>query len=373
MDLNEIRKEIDAIDDELTALFLKRMDLVKGVAEYKKANNLPVLHKGREDDIIARLTDGKDPLVSRYITTMYATLFDVSRSYQSMKLEQADTHFGDLVKDMQVFPSSGVVACQGLEGANSHHAVNTIFENPTIKFYNHFEDVFNAVNNGECDFGVLPIENNIQGSVLSIYDLIKEHNCNIVKSAKIKIDHTLLGVPSAKISDIKEIYSHEQALAQCSNFIKSLEGVKVVPCENTAIASKLIQDTNDISKCAISAIDCAELYNLEVLKQDIQNNDSNYTRFICIQKNPQIYKNADKVSVMFTTENKPQALYNVIANFATLGINLTKIESRPIAGSDFTFIFYMDIDASLEDEKIQLLLTGLEKQLEMFKFLGNYD
>lgn len=373
MDLNEIRKEIDGIDDELTGLFLKRMELVKGVAEYKRANNMAVLHKGREDDIVKRLTEGKDPLVSRNIATMYATLFDVSRSYQTMTLEKTDEHFVELVREMKEFPSSGTVACQGLAGANSHHAVKTIFKEPEIKFYNHFEDVFNAVNNGECEFGVLPIENNIQGSVLSVYDLIKEHNCNIVKSAKIKIDHTLLGVKGAKLEDIKEIYSHEQALAQCKDFIKTLSGVKIVPCENTAIASKYIQDSNDKTKCAISDIDCAELYDLDVLKQDIQNNDNNYTRFICIQKTPQVYKNADKISVMFTTENKPQALYNIIANFATLGINLTKIESRPIAGGDFTFIFYMDIDACLTDGKVQILLTGLEKQLEMFKFLGNYE
>ncbi len=377
MDLQEARNSISRIDEELTSLFVKRMELSKEIAAYKKDNHMSVFDRSREREVINHVCDlaGKD--FESYIRVLYGTLLDVSRSYQR-QLIGATSSLKERVQEAirntdPVFPSRAVVACQGVEGAYSQNACDKLFSLPNIIYFNSFSGVFQAVESGLCRYGILPIENSTAGSVNEVYDLMKKHNFYIVRSIKLRIDHNLLAKKGTKLSDIKEIYSHQQALDQCSEFLKSLKGVKITVCENTAVAAKFVAESERNDVAAISSKNCAELYSLSVLSNTVQNNDNNYTRFICISKSLEIYPGADKVSMMFSIAHKPGTLYNVVSRFSTLGLNLTKLESRPMPGKDFEFLFYFDLNASIYDEKVPELLGEFDDEFDPFTFLGSYS
>ena len=377
MDLQEARNSISRIDEELTSLFVKRMELSKEIAAYKKDNHMSVFDRSREREVVNHVCDlaGKD--FESYIRVLYGTLLDVSRSYQR-QLIGASSSLKERVQEAirntdPVFPSRAIVACQGVEGAYSQNACDKLFSLPNIMYFNSFSGVFQAVESGLCRYGILPIENSTAGSVNEVYDLMKKHNFYIVRSIKLRIDHNLLAKKGTKLSDIKEIYSHQQALDQCSEFLKSLKGVKITVCENTAVAAKFVAESERNDVAAISSKNCAELYSLSVLSNTVQNNDNNYTRFICISKSLEIYPGADKVSMMFSIAHKPGTLYNVVSRFSTLGLNLTKLESRPMPGKDFEFLFYFDLNASIYDEKVPELLGEFDDEFDPFTFLGSYS
>lgn len=377
MDLQEARNSISRIDEELTSLFVKRMELSREIAAYKKDNHMAVFDRSREREVVNHVCDlaGKD--FESYIRVLYGTLLDVSRSYQR-QLIGASSSLKERVQEAilntdPVFPSRAVVACQGVEGAYSQNACDKLFSLPNIMYFNSFSGVFQAVESGLCRYGILPIENSTAGSVNEVYDLMKKHNFYIVRSIKLRIDHNLLAKKGTKLSDIKEIYSHQQALDQCSEFLKSLKGVKITVCENTAVAAKFVAESERNDVAAISSKNCAELYSLSVLSNTVQNNDNNYTRFICISKSLEIYPGADKISMMFSIAHKPGALYNVVSRFSTLGLNLTKLESRPMPGKDFEFLFYFDLNASIYDEKVPELLGEFDDEFDQFTFLGSYS
>ena len=377
MDLQEARNSISRIDEELTSLFVKRMELSREIAAYKKDNHMSVFDRSREREVVNHVCDlaGKD--FESYIRVLYGTLLDVSRSYQR-QLIGASSSLKEQVQEAirntdPVFPSRAVVACQGVEGAYSQNACDKLFSLPNIMYFNSFSGVFQAVESGLCRYGILPIENSTAGSVNEVYDLMKKHNFYIVRSIKLRIDHNLLAKKGTKLSDIKEIYSHQQALDQCSEFLKGLKGVKITVCENTAVAAKFVAESDRNDVAAISSKNCAELYSLSVLSNTVQNNDNHYTRFICISKSLEIYPGADKVSMMFSIAHKPGALYNVVSRFSTLGLNLTKLESRPMPGKDFEFLFYFDLNASIYDEKVPELLGEFDDEFDQFTFLGSYS
>ena len=240
-------------------------------------------------------------------------------------------------------------------------------------YFKRFEGVFQAVESGLCKYGVLPIENSSYGSVTEVYDLMRKHQFFIVRGVRVKIDHRLLAKPGTRLEDVREILSHEQAIGQCSEFLKGLKDVKVTVCENTAMAAQMVSQSERKDIAAISAPACAALYGLSVVKSDISNSDSNFTRFICIAKNLEIYPDANKMSLMLNVQHKPGALYSMIAKFSALGLNLTKLESRPIAGTDFEFMFYFDLDASVYDEAALQLLAQLDQGPETFTYLGSYS
>ncbi len=240
-------------------------------------------------------------------------------------------------------------------------------------YFNSFEGVFNAVEKGLCQYGILPIENSSYGSVGTVYDLMRNYNFHIVKSIRLRINHSLLAKPGTKLKDVKEIFSHEQAIGQCGEFLKTLKDVKITICENTARAAKMVAESERDDVAAICSRDCMELYGLESLNNNIQVSDNNYTRFICISKNLEIYPGANKISLMLTLPHRPSSLYHMIAKFAALGVNLTKLESRPVPGSDFEFMFYFDMEASVYSPELVNLLGQLENQPELFVFLGSYS
>ena len=226
---------------------------------------------------------------------------------------------------------------------------------------------------GICRFGVLPIENSTAGSVYKIYDLMMAHNFSIVRSVRLKIAHSLLAPDGVKTADIREIYSHEQAINQCAAFLKSMEHVKIHICENTAVAAKTVAESGRKDVAALSSHACAALYGLQELASSVHDNGNNYTRFICISKNLEIYPGADKTSIMMVTSNKPGSLYKVLSRFYALGINLIKLESRPIPERDFEWMFYFDLDSQVYSDQFVRLLCELEGLCEKFKYLGSYS
>jgi len=268
---------------------------------------------------------------------------------------------------------TGTIACQGVEGAYSQTAANALFGDPGIMYMRSFDAVFRAVESGLCRYGILPVENSNAGSVNEVHDLMRVHNFYIVKSVKVAVAHMLLAKTKVDIKKIKEIYTHEQAYRQCSKLFDKYPDIKVHLYANTAAAAQLVAESDRTDIAAIASEKCAELYNLTILEKNIQDHNNNFTRFICISKKPEILDHAEKVSLMVTLVHKAGSLYEVIKQFADAGLNLTKLESRPIANSDFEFMFYFDFQGSVENKLVMDVLEKLEKTAKQLVFLGNYS
>ncbi len=379
MNLEECREEIDSIDKELVALFVKRMNVAKEVAEYKKETGKAIYDAERERQLLEKVEDAAGEEFGDYTRRLYSSILELSRNYQSKSLAISSGLSANIIKATketpQLFPEKAVVACQGVEGAHSSAACQKIFEKPSIMYCQSFESVFQAVESGLCSYGVVPLENSSAGSVTEIYNLMSSHKFSIVRSTKMQIQHNLLAKKGTKIEDIREVYSHPQAISQSEEFISSLgKGVKVTECANTALAAKMVAESDRTDIAAISSELCASQYSLEIIKPRIQNTNNNYTRFICFSKKLEIYPGADRTSLLIKTPHRAGALYSVIANFYSLGINIIKLESRPIPESDFEFMFYFDIDVSVYSDKLPAIIDLLEYSLgtENIKYLGSY-
>ena len=375
MELSEIREKINAVDDQLLDLFLQRMDLSEEVAAYKNEHHQPILNKQREREILAKVAE-KSGDRERFSYHLFSTIFELSRSRQA-ELITAPTKVEAQVKASlaaggEVFPQTGLVACQGVEGANSQVACDRLLPRGNIVYVKSFEAVFSAVESGLCKFGMVPIENSSNGSVRAIYDLIQRKKFSIVRSTRLCIRHELLALPGVKMDDITEIYSHEQAIGQCSKFLNGLGGVRVIPCDNTAMAAKMVADSGSRHAAAISSHPCAALYGLQCVNDAIQDSDNNYTRFICITKDPVIYAGANRISLIIACDNKPGALYEILSKLAALGINMTKLESCPVTGRNFEFIFFLELEASVHEPGVLPMLEELERSCANFQFLGSY-
>ncbi len=375
MELQEYRAQLDQIDDQIAALFQRRMETVRQVADYKKEHNTPVLNAGRERDILYRVTGTCGEELQEYTKILFSTLLELSRDYQEDRLNTGESalcrEIMAAAESCGQFPSRAVVACQGVEGAYSQIACTKMFALPQIMYFGRFDGVFRAVEAGMCRYGILPIENSSAGSVTEVYDLMEKYNCKIVRSLKLKIEHQLLARPGVKLADVKEVVAHEQALNQCSDFLKN-SGVKVTVFSNNAAAAKYVSESERTDIAAIASASCAELYGLEAVPCRVSNTDHNYTRFICISRNLEIYHGANKITFVTSTSHRPGSLYSLIAKFATRGLNISKLESRPIPGKDFEFRFYFDVDAPVRSEETQAVLSQLEKE-DFFTFLGAYS
>ena len=377
MDLNELRTEIDQIDQDLVKLFTKRMEVCASIGDYKAANNLPVFVPAREREKLLDVATQAGPEMANYTRVLYSMLFELSRSYQSKRTEERTELYHEITQAIEntpkLFPQDAIVACQGVEGAYAQIACEKMFHNPFIMYFKNFEGVFSAIDQGLCRYGILPIENSTAGSVKKVYDLMIKHKFSIVRTFRLRIDHYLLVNHGTKMEDIKQIYSHEQAINQCSEFLSKLTGVTIIPVENTAVAAELVAKSGRTDVAAISSRSCMELYNLQCLAGPIQDKGNNRTRFICISKDLEIYPGADKTSIMMILPHKPGALYRVMARLYVLGINVTKLESRPIPDRDFEFMFYFDLDTSIYSEEFVQLICELDELCEEFKYLGSYS
>lgn len=376
MDIKDLRQQINEIDSQITELFNKRMGVSLEVAKYKIANSMPVLDKARERELLERVANLSEPELANYTRMLYSDIMSLSRSYQHRIINGESPLTSEILRVIEdtprLFPEHATVACQGVEGAYSQHACDRIFRYPVINYFEKWEGVFDAVSQNKCDYGILPIENSTAGSVNKVYDLLKEYNCYIVRSVRLKIDHSLLAKKGTDLSRVREVFSHEQALNQCSDFLATL-GVKITVVKNTAEAAKFVAESDRDDVAAIASADCCELYGLQELQYAIQNVKNNYTRFICISNKMQIFPGADRSSIMMTTHHTPGALYSVLAKFNAHGINLIKLESRPIPEKNFEFMFYFDIEASVYSPDLLSLFDELHAENCSFTYFGSYS
>ncbi len=377
MDISELREQINEIDHEIVELYGRRMETARAIGRYKREHNLPVLDSERERSLLNKVAEQAGEENEQGIRALYHLLIDHSRMRQEMD-GHPESPLGQQIREIvaampEIFPEKAMIACQGVEGAYSQLACEKMIRYPSILYCRTFENVFGAIESGLCQYGILPIENSLAGSVNSVYDLMIRHHCYIVRSVRIKIDHTLLALPGTRMDEIREIYSHEQAIQQCSAFLSRHKEWHVNVCTNTAAAARMVAESGRRDAAAISSGHCAALYGLECLSSDIQNNSNNHTRFICISKKPEIYPGADHTSLMLVLPNHPGSLYQLLSRFNALDINLIKLESRPLPGRDFEFMFYFDLEASVGSPTFSRLIEELDITMNQFSYLGSYS
>ncbi len=370
MDLNEIRVEIDKIDTELIKLLEKRMDCAKAVGEYKQAHNIPILDKKRQQKIL----DSVEKRCQKYpvpLKFLFEDIMNVSRMSQQRIIGDCD--FRSIIENnISDMPKGSVkVACQGIRGANSHIACSEFFDDCDISFHKTFADVFDAIENDEAQFGVLPVENTSGGSVSDVYDLLMSHNFYIVSAKAMSISHNLCALRQSTMEDIEQVWSHPQALTQCAGFIAEND-LSPIAHSNTAVAAKKVMEEKRLNCAAICSTLAAQEYRLQILQSDIQDFNKSTTRFIVISKKPYISSNANKISLCFNVEHEEGALSKVLNMFSLLGLNLTKIESRPMKNAEFDYLFYLDFTGNLRDKSVMDFLCTLSQEVKVFSFMGNY-
>jgi len=373
MNLQDLRKELDKIDDQMAALFEKRMGFCKEVAFEKARSNDSCEKSQREKEIINRVTEKMPAELKLFTKQLFMTVMDTSKAYQmkfiGIKSPTADK-IRSAISDVKPFPVSATVACQGVVGSYASLAAEKAFAISDISYVKTFENVFEAVEKGLCEYGVLPVENSTAGSVNAVYDLMRKHNFYIVRSVKLRVQHSLLGL-GHKLSDVKEVFSHPQAIEQCRGYLNKL-GVKVTATENTALSAKEVAESKRTDIACIASPNCSKLYGLNAIASNIQDSDNNYTRFIVISKDLRVFEDSDKISLMVNLPHEAGSLNKLLNKFSMLNLNLTKLESRPLKDTSFEFLFYFDFDAKVEKPEVQSLLAETENMANMFVFLGSY-
>lgn len=375
IDLSVSRERINQIDHDLRALFLERMDIAADVADYKRSVGMAVLDPAREQTVLDRLCAGLDLPYAEAVTDLWKQIFEISRGYQHRLLArdtcpQAAALRAEIAAQKPL-AAHATVACQGVRGAYAHHAAEALFGNPEVSFFSDWQAVTDAVLDGRCTYGVLPIENSTRGSVSAVYELLRSRRVHIVRGCRLAIRHALLGLPGTSLGEIREVRSHEQALGQCAGWLDAHPALARVTAPNTAMAAEAVAQAGRRDLGAIASPDCAELYGLDVLLNDVTDCGFNYTRFVCIAREPSVTPDADKLSLIVTLPHRPGSLAALLSRFAARGLNLTKLESSPIPGRDFEFMFCIDLDAPVPEE-LPGLLNDIGDQVESLTVLGLY-
>lgn len=373
MDLKDLRNEIDQLDDELVPLLLKRMDISRRVAEYKVAHNIPVLNEAREQEVL-ELVAADCGEQGEAMKTVFSSIMDASRALQHKIIgggKELRKSVNTATKAPRLTANGAPIACQGVDGAYSGKAANALFPDSPIDFHKQFEDVFEAVNKNKAKFGIIPVENSTAGSVHESYDLIMKYKFYIVGAYDLKIDHCLCAKDGVDFGDVENVYSHPQALSQCNVFLKNFDFTGI-NFSNTAAAAKYVCESDKTNIAAICSENAAKKYGLKILRKGIQNVTNNTTRFIVISKTLVIDEDAEKISLIFSAPHRTGSLYRVLGRFSMTGLNLTKLESRPVANGEFDYYFYVDILGNVGDEPTLDLLCALSDELPEFTFLGNY-
>lgn len=377
MNIDEYRNRIDRIDKQLVTLFCERMDTASDIAAWKKEQKRPVFDPERERQKLLEVASSVPEELREYTASLYSLLFELSRSYQNRLLGTASELTaqiqGAIDETPALFPSDASVACQGVAGAYSQIACDRLFKRPAILYLSSFDAVFSAIESGLCRYGVVPLENSTAGSVNAVYDLMMNHNFRIVRSVRIKVDHCLLVNPETRREEIREIYSHQQAISQCEKYLQSFPNARVIPCENTAVAAKMVAQAGRRDAAALSSHACGKIYGLSCLESSVQDMDNNFTRFICISKKLEIYPGADRTSLMAVLPHEPGSLYKLLSRFYALGLNLNKLESRPLPNRNFEFMFYFDLETSVYSPQFLQLMGEMPTLCEEFSYLGSYS
>ncbi|MFU0828451.1 MAG: Bifunctional chorismate mutase/prephenate dehydratase [Lachnoclostridium sp.] len=374
VDLEQSREEIDAIDKKIVELFERRMQVAKDVAEYKIQTGKKVLDKEREREKLETLKAMASNDFNRHgIQELFAQIMSMSRKlqYSLISSESYQIPFKEI--DSLKSSKSLKVMCFGKRGSYSEQAMEEYFGTDITRFYaSSFKQVMQAVKEGEVEYGVLPIENTSTGGISDIYDLLVEFDNYIIGEHVMKIEHALLGLPGAKVENIRKVYSHAQGLAQCSKYIENHPYMTPVECISTADSAKKVLEDGDLSQGAIAGKQAAAYYGLSVLEEGVNHESSNSTRFIIISREKKYLKGANKVSICFELPHASGTLYNMLSHFIYNNLNMTKIESRPVPGKVFEYRFFVDFEGSLQEAGVKNALYGIKEEAISFKILGSY-
>lgn len=374
MYIEDLRKQIDKIDSKMLELFEERMQRSRDIARYKQERSLPIFDAKREKDVLDdRISQICDQGLKNSARTFFLTLMDLSKDEQrSVSQQETCDQLDEKKQGKQQAMQDQTVAFQGIKGAYGEEALFGYFgENQKAIEMPSFGAVIESVLSKKAEFGVLPIENSKTGSVIEVHELLIKHRCFIVGEVLVKIDHCLLAKKNTSIENIKKVYSHTQGIQQCSEFLSSYPEWEKIPYFNTAISAKMVADCDDDSIAAIASKNAAKQYGLEVLREGINDSKDNYTRFIIISSERNHHEN-DKISVLLHIKNSSGSLFNSLQPFAKQGINLYRIESRPSPGKNWEYLFFIDFEGKLCDEKIKIAIAELEKQSVSCRVLGEY-
>ena len=375
LDLLEIRGQLDSIDREIVELFEKRMRLSGEVAEFKIETGKPVYDKEREMQKIDSVTGMvEDAFMKQAVSELFTQMMTISHHYQYKLMAEHGMKGEDTFQPVKSIPTDGVrVVYQGVEGAYSHAATLQYFGTDVSCYHVvTFEDAMKEVESGRADYAVLPIENSSAGAVIDNYDLLMKYNNYIVAETFLTVNHALLGLKDSRTEEIRTVFSHPQALMQCSEFLNANRNWKQISVENTAAAAKKIIEEGDPTQAAVASETAARLYGLKILNSSINHNKSNTTRFI-ILSNKRIYREeAQKISISFELPHKSGTLYNMLSNMIYNGVSMIMIESRPIPGRNWEYRFFVDMEGNLSESCIQNALKGILEEGRNMIVLGNY-
>lgn len=374
-DLLEIRGEIDEIDSRIVELYEKRMSLAADVAEYKICTGKPVLDRAREREKLSALEGrAKNAFLRDGIRELFEQIMSTSRKRQYQLLtEHGIVESSEFAEVDELDYRGARIVFQGVEGAYSQQAMRAYFgEDCDSCHVESWRDAMEAIRRGEADYAVLPVENSSAGIVPENYDLLVEYDNYIVAEQIIKIDHALLGLPQSSLSDITCVYSHPQALMQCFAYLDEHRECERISVKNTALAAKKVKEDGQICQAAIASELTADIYGLKVLARSIQNNRNNSTRFVIVTNRMVCRRAAGHISVCFETVHESGSLYHMLSHFIYNGINMTNIQSRPVAGKNWEYRFFVDFEGRFADTAVQNALRGLKEETIHFKILGTY-
>lgn len=375
-ELDDYRKSIDELDKLITELFEKRMDVVLKVGEYKKKNNIAVFDGTREKEVIKKnLGYLKNKDYEEGAKELYNKIMEISRSLENKKSEETIIECEEVNHRNSV--SKDRIGYYGVRGSFTEEAMIKYFgdngDNGEAKSYEEFENVFSAVKSGEIDYGIVPIENSSTGAISDVYDLLYKYDFYILGEVCIRVNQNLVGIKGTTVETITEVYSHSQGFRQSTEFLKSYSDWELRPFHSTANSAKLVQDLNDNSKAAIASKRVANIYNLEIIKENINNQSENFTRFIVIGKKLEKNQKSDKVSVVFSLDDKAGTLYKLLRHFAENDINMIKIESRPMKNGPWKYFLYIDFEGNPYSEQVIKALSLIKQSSLYFKLLGAYE
>ena len=378
-ELDTLRGAIDEVDRQIVTLFERRMEITQSVGEYKKRVGMPVLDPKRERDVLQKKIDWlHNPELKTDVTTLYETIMALSRKKQRQLVHEGTefpsfARFAEALRNRREPIPNPRIVYQGEAGAFSEMAAISFFgEDANTRGLYQFEDPFRALHNGEADYAVLPIENSSTGAVRQVYDLLAQYECYIVGETTVRVRHCLMALPGTKLEDIKTVYSHEQGLFQCEQFLNQHPQWHQVAQVDTAGSAKMVAEKQDHTRAAICSARAAEIYGLEILAADVNSNSRNTTRFVVISPRMELREGRDKVCISFTTPHSSGSLHEVLTIFAVHGLNLVRLESRPIPERSWEYMFFTEFTGNLLEPEMDAVMHELTQTAEDLRVFGNF-
>ena len=371
--MNDLRDLINALDEELIALLVKRRGLSMEVVKRKDREGYPLRDTTREKELLQKLIKSgkKAGLEPTFVTRIFHEIIDDSVRLQQSYLHRLGEKGGESGGSIRV-------AIQGIEGSFSSLAAARFFANRgvDIGFISKmtFEEVVKAVEDQEADYAMLPVENTTSGNINDVYDALVKSSVAIIGEEKLRVKQNLISIANVDPLTIKKIFSHPQAAAQCSKFLETMPNAKIEEVSDTALSVQKVRDSGNLEYAAIASEQAASTFGMTVIREDIANNKENFTRFVIASKKPVSVdlRIPAKTSVVLSTAQKPGALVEALMVFNKFGVNMTKIQSRPVAGNPWEEMFYIDFEGNIEDDKVNLMIDELGKNTRYFKVFGSY-